>query len=310
MRVGNKNFPYPVLNAFQFKSDFKDDSIFKLKNTFDNGDVIRTPNSIILKDICFELEDEELLKLYNEGKVKASLIVEASASVFRHSHELNITPNEIVIPIHLLKGEVTVSSYLYACEDILDYQSNGFNDDYLGYTINIEKYSILAVDDGFKFIVSLDEAEDNNVSSIFTIVRIDENSDVMKYENTSKKIKIFLPQKHFKNYESLKMQNSYTNEFLSMLIIPVLTCCLYELQESARYDDAITDISDITYDKAWFKSICLAYEREQKKKLTIDEFIDCSPLELAQIVLNYSSLKGMKEFSKLILQGDRGDDNE
>jgi len=312
VRIGNRIFPYPILNNFEYVSDFKKSSKYELTNTFtENSDVYRTSNSIVFKDIHFKLEDSELRNLYEQGKIKSCLIVEASASVYREMFELTDKPAEITIPIHLLKGDVYVSSYMYANEDIMEYYSEGFDDDYEGYTINIEKYSIIAVDDGFKFKVSVNEKEDNKASSIFMIIRKDENSDIMEYENSFDRIKIYLPEKHFKNYESLKMQSIYNNEFFSMLVIPVLTSCLYELQMIAITDDSINDISDIIDDKAaWFKSICLAYEREMKQKLTIDDFKECQPLKLAQIILNKSSLKGMEDFSVQMLNGDRGDEDE
>lgn len=310
MRIGNRVFPYPVLNNIKYASDFKNTSDFELINTFtENSDVYRTSNSIVFKDIHFKLDDDELKKLYQDGKIKCCMIVESSASVYREKFDITSNPIDIMIPIHLLKDDVYVSSYIYANQDIENYYSKGFDDDYKDYHINIEKYSILAVDDGFKFRVSVNEIEDNKVASIFMIVRKDENSDLMEYENSQDKIKIYLPDKHFKNYESLKMQSTYNNEFFSMLIIPVLTSCLFEIQTEAKMNNT-NDISDIIYNKSWFKSICLAYERETNTKLTIDDFLDFQPLKLAQIVFNYASLKGMKDFSVLMLKGDRGDEDE
>ena len=304
-------FPYPILNNFDFASDYKKSSNYELINTFtENSDVYRTDNNIIFKDIHFNLEDKELKKLYEEGKIKSCLIVEASASVYREMFQLTPEPIDIIIPIHQLKGDVEVSSYIYACEDIAEYYSDGFVDDYKDYAINIEKYSIIAADDGFKFKVLANEKEDNKVSSIFMIIRKDENSDIMEYENSSDKIKIYLPEKHFKNYESLKMQSIYNNEFFSMLIIPVLTSCLFEVQIEANTNDDITDISDIAYTKSWFNSICLAYERETREKLTLDYFKECPPLKLAQLVLNNASLKGVEDFSALMLKGSGGEDDE
>lgn len=311
MRIGSRVFPYPILNNVEYVSDFKNSSKYELKNTFaDNFDIYRTKNSIIFKDIHFYLEDKELIKLYEEGKIKACLIVEASASVYREMFELTDKPADITVPIHLLKGDVYVSSYMYANENIEGYYSQGFEDDYKDYKINIEKYSIMAVDDGFKFKVSVNEKDDNKVSSIFMIIRKDEKSDIMDYENSSERIKIYLPYKHFRNYESLKMQSMYNNEFFSMLLIPVLISCLFEIQVETKLNESYTDISDIIDNKKWFSSICLAYERETKTELSLDDFKDYSPLKLAQLVLNNASLKGMEDFSELMLKGDRGDDNE
>lgn len=86
----------------------------------------RTKNSIVFKDIHFYLEDKELIKLYEEGKIKACLIVEASASVYREMFELTDKPTDITVPIHLLKGDVYVSSYIYANENIEGIIVRGF----------------------------------------------------------------------------------------------------------------------------------------------------------------------------------------
>lgn len=69
MRIGSRVFPYPILNNFEYASDFKNSSKYELKNTFvDNFDVYRTKNSIVFKDIHFYLEDKELIKLYEKVK--------------------------------------------------------------------------------------------------------------------------------------------------------------------------------------------------------------------------------------------------
>ena len=61
MRIGNRVFPYPVLNNIKYASDFKNTSDFELINTFtENSDVYRTSNSIVFKDIHFNLNDDEL----------------------------------------------------------------------------------------------------------------------------------------------------------------------------------------------------------------------------------------------------------
>ena len=299
MRIGSRLFPYPVINNNVYLSEYKENLNFELCVEFnENGEVYKNRNHVCLKNSHFKLNDQELLKLCDEGKIKCALIVESSSSIYRERFEITTTPKDILLPLHELKNDVYVSSYIYATENIDDFVSSGFNDDYQGYTFDIEKFDILAADDGFRFNIDYNLEEDNKVSSIFTIIKLEESTDVMGCNMDPNKIIIYLSAKYFSDYETMKNHSDFNEIFFAMLVMPVLVNCLSDIKTAYANND---DISDITDDYHWFKSICFSYEKEKGKKLTMDEFKRLTALELAQDVFNYSTTKGLHKFCDLVV---------
>ena len=294
MQLGNRLFPYPVINQEPTISEFKETSSFELKITLsENNDLIRVNNKAVLKDIYFSLRDDDLMRFYNEGKIRCYLIVESSSSIYRQRFELTELPQTIEIPLDYLKDEVYISAYCVAMCDIDNYSSSGFGDDYEGYTFDIKKYDIVAADDGMRFYIDRDLAEDNKVSSIFNIIRNENSISLVSYEMKSNNIYIYMPADAYESYTSLKTDARWNNIFYSMIAIPVLTSCFSEIKAS-NY----SDVDEITDDYRWFRSVCRSYERETKKVLTADEMSNLSPMELAQTVLNYATSKGVNEFKE------------
>lgn len=69
MQLGNRIFPYPVLNQTKELSEYNKDTNFELSLQLDqNGNIIKTRDKVILKDICFKLSDEYLKELYENKK--------------------------------------------------------------------------------------------------------------------------------------------------------------------------------------------------------------------------------------------------
>lgn len=76
MQLGNRIFPYPVLNQTKELSEYNKDINFELSLQLDqNGNIIKTRDKVILKDICFKLSDEYLKELYENKKYHAHLLL-------------------------------------------------------------------------------------------------------------------------------------------------------------------------------------------------------------------------------------------
>ena len=202
MRIGNRLFPYPTLNNNTELSEYREDSVFGITfDNDDNGELLKNENGQILKNIHFELNNSRLVELFNKGDVKCTLIVESPASNYRVYHDINMVPKDITISNADLKGTVSVSAYLWANTDIKDYVNESFSEIYSGYKFDIDKYDILAIDDGFKFQVDFDPLEDNKMPSIFTVVPKDSYDNNIEYQNRGKQIVIMLPVNYYKKYD-------------------------------------------------------------------------------------------------------------
>lgn len=304
MRIGKKLFPYPTIN------NSKNASCFQNSNFALIYDDVEDDNNLVLKNAHIELDNQELLKLFEQGKIDAAVIVECSSTIFRKSFKISRIPADIKIPITNLRDQVVISCFVYATEDF-SYKNDDFLEDYQGYTFNIEKYDILAIDDGFTTRIEYDESKDKKVSSIFSIIK-DEliSNNVMKIEPTVKKIVIHLPEEQFGCYENMKNNDNYQEIFFSILTIPALISCLQTIQDQMLYNGVTLD--DIHLDYSWFSSIEYAYKNQFNENLDENKFKKLNVVELSQQLMNYATVTAIsdlfkQEFSKLV-RGDTDDE--
>lgn len=294
MRIGNRIFPYPVLNHDITLSGYGLGATFELK--FD-GEPLQRNEMLVFKNLHYEINEPILAEMIEQEKINGAFIVECSASTFREAFKITSNPIDLEIPLEKFKGTVVASCYLYANEDISDFKSDNFLEEYLGYSFEIDKFDILAVDDGVNFNVETDPSQYDKVSSIFTIVKRMDDSKIMTYENREQHIAIYLPEEYYKSYEMIKTDSSYNNIAFAMFAIPTLTSCLCELGE-------IESISDAEEKHAWFKAVCISFKRVTGNELTCEVFNDWNKLELAQIVLNNATCTGINNFERFLLNAN------
>lgn len=304
MRIGKKLFPYPTIN------NSKNASCFQNSNFALIYDDVEDDNNLVLKNAHIELDNQTLIELFEQGKIDATVIVECSSTIFRKSFKISRIPKDIIVPVMNLRDQVVISCFVYATEDF-SYISDDFLEDYQGYTFNIEKYDILAIDDGFTTKIEYDESKDKKVSSIFSIIK-DEfiSNNVMKIEPTSKKIVIHLPEEQFGCYENMKNNDNYQEIFFSILTIPALIACLQSIQDQMLYGEVTLD--NIHIDYSWFGSIEYAYKNQFNEDLDENKFKKLNVVELSQQLMNYASVTAIsdlfkQEFSKLV-RGDNDDE--
>ena len=304
MQLGNRAFPYPVLNKNDNLSDYKESSTFMVSfDTNEDGSPYVVDGKVIFKNLHYTITDDSLKELIEEEKLKGAFIVECSASVYRNKFDISQTPYDLPVSVHELNGNVVTSCYIYATEDITGFKSDGFIDDYKNYTFDIDKFDILAADDGYKFKIDLDPTEDDKVSSIFTVIPLETNESIMKYENGDRNITIELPREYFNSYDIIKRKKEYNNIAFSMIAIPVLSNCISEIN---TYE--WEDIDSICDEHKWFNAVRISYKRKKGTELILENFYEMNSLELAQLVLNNASCNGVKDFENMLV--GNGDDDE
>lgn len=119
MHIGNRIFPYPVLNRNEALSDYVEDSVFKVEFDVDeSGAPIVQNGEVVFKNLHYTITDASLISLLEQGKMKGAFIVECSASVYRSRFEISTIPYDLKVSAHEINGNVVASCYLYAAEDI------------------------------------------------------------------------------------------------------------------------------------------------------------------------------------------------
>lgn len=267
MHIGNRIFPYPVLNRSKELSDYVLESTFHVEFEVDENDAPIVKNGeVVFKNLHYTVTDETLVALLAQGKLRGAFIVECSASVYRSRFDISSAPYDLHVSAHAINGNVVASCYLYATEDIVGFKSSGFIEEYTGYSFDIDKFDILAVDDGFKFKIELDPTEDDKVASIFTVVKVEDNNDVMNCSYDNKKIIIRLPAAYYRCYENIKSKREYNNIAFSMIAIPALSWCLEDI--SGRY----FSLDEILDEYSWFNAVCISYRRKNGAVFSFEDF--------------------------------------
>lgn len=293
MRVGKKLFPYPVINNSEKVSSFKNASFSLVYEDASDEE------NLILKNTHLVIDDMNLINLISTGKVKGALIIECSSTIFREKKEIDLENRDIIIPLSDLNDKVYISSFLYATEDINGYKSENFLDDYEDYSFNVEKYDILAADDGFFKTIEYDQEEDQKNDSIFSVIKT-KKIDTMLVDVSQKKIIIKLPESEHGLYTNLRYNKTYQPLFFSMMAIPALSNVLQ------KFKDQDMDIEDIADDYYWFNAILVSYEKIYGKKLTNEVFKETETLTLAQKLLNNSTLEGINKLFRLDMNRKMG----
>lgn len=295
MRVGRKLFPYPVINNSEKISSFKD-STFSLVYEDESDE-----ENLILKDAHLIIDDMNLISLISQGKVKGALIVECSATIYREKFDIGMKNRDIIIPLSELNDKVYISSFLYATENISNYKSENFLEDYEDYSFNIEKYDILAADDGFMKIIEYDQEEDQKSDSIFSVIKT-KNIDTMLVDYNQKKIIIKLPENEHNLYYNLRYNKTYQPIFFSMMAIPALSNVIQKIR-ILEPDLEIDEIADEYY---WFNAVLSSYEKMYGKKLSNELFRELEPLTLSQRLLNNSTMEGINKLFHLDMNQKMG----
>lgn len=305
MKIGNKLFPYPILNHNIITNNFIG---YDFKFIYDYAE---TDSEYILKGITFSTECPEINRLYDEGKLNIFCVIECSYTVVRKAYKVTKEPIDIKLSKDSFTEKVSISMYAVAANDFI-YKTENAGSDYTDIEFSIEKNCIIAANDGFTVNFVHDEKEKNFASSIFSIIynaTLDDDAPyIVDYSVGSKKICITLSKKQYNNYKIILNIHEYTEIFFNIFLIPALigalTHCQYDIK-NGNY----ADIDDVSNDYFWFRTIVSAYHKINGVQLDLETFLDCDVIELSQRLLG-NPLNISLEKMKNLFNSKEDDNNE
>ncbi|HMM00005.1 MAG TPA: hypothetical protein PKC96_01520 [Bacilli bacterium] len=278
MQVKSKIFPYPIINHNKAFSSFKESDFVIV------FEPLETDTSYILKGCRFETESALINRLFEEKKIDITLIIECSDTVYRESFCLGKTGQDIVLMKVNFTEKVDISMFAYAKENFI-MDSDEFAEDYNGISFEIDKYDIVAANDGFNLRFKHEEAEDNLVQSIFSVIPnqdLEDGAYVVEC-NMGKKITISLSINDHKNYKIIYTVPAYKEVFFNMILVPSLieglSLCKNVLEDESK------DLEDVGNQYIWFRSIQSAYKKLFGNDLSVQDLKGYSPVTLAQLLL-------------------------
>lgn len=286
MRIGNRNFPYPVFNRNPALTSYKT-SLFQFliaNETGKKNPSIDPKTGFLLKGACFATNSDRLRHLIEDGKASVVLIIECSETLFRKKYILSETPQDIVIPAGDIHGRLECSVYGYLNQEIIGFIDPDFIDDYSDLSYALEKGDIIAADDGFGTKVQLDETESDYVPSIITVVRKPKDADQsVSVDLQLSKIVIGLAPDAFEKYYNSKDIVSMRPIYFSFLLVPAMAQVFSELKKSAN----TSNFDNFSLNYNWFESLQKSYAKVFGHKLDGAELDQLDPLKAAQALLNY-----------------------
>lgn len=278
MQIRGKIFPYPVLNQNSVFSNYLScnfELIFEDASTEEN---------LILHNVGFQTNSQTIKRLIEENKIVVVLIFECADVILRKSYDITKENTDIIISNQELSGKIELSIFAYAKFDFL-YVPEEVDEDYKGIEFQIEKYDIIAANDGVSRSVLHKDTEENLVKSIFSIQSlssVEEGMFEVQYEN-SRKILISMSEHDHSNYNIVYSMPDFQEVFFNMMLIPALTQALTQCFNDVKNGADVDDIS-VTYQ--WFPSIQKQYKRLKGQDLT-NEIISTiqQPISFAQEIL-------------------------
>ena len=278
MQIRGKLFPYPVLNlnsAFSNCSSCDFELIFEDESTEEN---------LILRNVGFKTNSLTINKLIEEDKIAVSLILECADVIFRKSYDVTKRNIDINISKQELSGKIELSIFAYAKTEFI-YAPEEVDEDYKGIEFQIDKYDIIAANDGVSSTILHRDTEENLVKSIFSIQPLASVEDGMfevQYEN-SRKILISMSEYDHSNYNIGYSRPIFQEVFFNMMLIPALSQALTQCFNEVKGG---TDVDDISITYQWFPSIQKQYKRLKGEELTNEIICNIQqPISFAQEIL-------------------------
>ena len=301
MKLGKRLFPYPLLNNNSDLSTYTSDSSYKFVVDLENGLPEIINRNIRLKNVRFELEEDQLLNLYKEEKLSSILVVECSQSLYRDKFIIREEGIDIDLPLNKINGNLVISSFLVAKERIENFHSESFQYPYKKFNYTFDPNDIVAADDGFSLHVDINELEPSDLPSIFQVVKKEDAKNVA-FDSNGSKINILLPDESYNNFNFIKQNPKLLSVGLGLLAVPALAFSLNRLKINLKSDDS--SIDELCDEYAWFRSVCESYFKTYKKELTKDDLIDGDCFIIAQEILGSSLTTSLNDITKFREEGD------
>lgn len=272
MEIKYKLYPYPVLSPYS--DDYKNGNFDVTIDPVRDGYDLRI-------DFIASLTCADLLELIKVKKAKYVYHLECAQTGFRTVVQTEKTSDIYHLSSKNVNGKLQICPFVVAVDDISEYSSKDFHEDYSGITFDIEAGCVLAVANMTTIDISKDIDELASTPSIFSIVmNKDTSCKQMLVDYSGRKILIKLPLNDYYCYKQLSKTPQAQSILNTITIIPALTYVLEELrllspQERADYEDSL-----------WYRVINKTLLTQFDVDIENDDYKNQNHIELAQKLIN------------------------
>lgn len=282
MNINERIFPYPVLSVD------KNDYMFSTFNA--SLEYKKEINSVTITSV-FDLKNKEIQKLLDKNLVEYVLHLECSLTSFRTTIKSFVPFISVDVPYSKVNGKLELLAMIVAKQDIYDFYSEDFAEDFLNVKFNLPKASVLAYDNLPNMEFTKNYEDFKKTESIFRIRKIISDEDrKMEVHLDSDKIKILLGQKQYAIFENNANDPRLQQIFHSIVILPSLVYMIGELKMEGGEDYRTHN---------WYLSLEKAY-KNQGKDFEEEILSEKTAIELAQDIMDFPINKAFTKLTNLM----------
>ena len=170
-------------------------------------------------DFKITMTSEDLRKLIAEKKADYMIHVECSETAFRAVYRSFIDRVSFEIPLEKVNGNIALVSFIVAREDIKDFHSSEWVEDFDDLSFSFEKGTILAYQNLDNITVTKDFEDFTDASSIISITKHFDRQQPAKVNLEGSRIRISLYEKDYDKYFSKASGSTEARDVLNSIVV-------------------------------------------------------------------------------------------
>lgn len=251
MKFNGYSFPHPILKP---DDDEVGGSASITKLIVDDS----TDDNNYLLTIEYDLDNEDLRKLIDEGKAQFICEINCTGTLFRKSEVSNSLSQKIDVSKEAVRERVDLLFLIVASVKIPNYTNSEFHPDFAEFTFDIDRGDVLAYLGDSYFIAGIAYQKLKAVSSFMEIIKGKNELGDFNIILDSPKILIELSGKDYESFcnQRISKNKEYAPLLHSSIVLPTIIHSLHQLNKK---DSELTEYS-------WAKTIGFRLENDDRLK--------------------------------------------
>lgn len=222
MKYKNVSLPYPVLGIYDDVYPLLGDDCIQM------SDPVKTATEYQF-GISLKQGNKDIAQLVNEGKAKYACEITCRGTFLRRCYKSSTPHFDITLGRTEVNGRIEFQCFIATCQSIPNYSNDDFNEDYHGFTFDLETGDMLAVFPLAWWNTNVKFDKLYAAGSFMQIVEAGDGIDKTWFNLNDDRILIELPHDLFVQYQ--RIGNSFPEVIHSSLVHNALVYALSNLSE-------------------------------------------------------------------------------
>lgn len=222
MKYKNVSLPYPVLGIYDDVYPLLGDDCIQM------SDPVKTATEYQF-GINLKQDNKDIAQLVNEGKAEYACEVTCRGTFLRRCYKSSTPHFDITLGRTEVNGRIEFQCFIATCQPISNYSNDDFNEDYHGFTFDLETGDMLAVFPLAWWNTNVKFDKLYAAGSFMQIVEAGDGIEKTWFNLNEDRILIELPHDLFVQYQ--RIGNSFPEVIHSSLVHNALVYALSNLSE-------------------------------------------------------------------------------